>query len=155
MTKRKPNSPLLLGASVLMIAGPLQVYGIFKLVESLGLGIFQDRPWAILILALVITALVVFLVMRLLQVERTPPKVTIVHSERKPVESALHRATPEEIVALTELAWWMKKHQMVLVTGRANGIRIGASQDVIRFMEKHLDPYSAGAVAGNLVPIPN
>ncbi|HCF0592395.1 TPA: hypothetical protein NH794_006089 [Pseudomonas aeruginosa] len=71
------------------------------------------------------------------------------------MESALHRATPEEIVALTDLAWWMKKHQMVLVTGRANGIRIGASPDVIQFMEKHLDPYSAGTVAGNLVPIPN
>ncbi|MGP5108954.1 hypothetical protein ACTXK4_21270 [Pseudomonas helleri] len=49
----------------------------------------------------------------------------------------------------------MEKHHELLFAGRANGIRLGATQEVIQFMLDSLDPDLAGMVAGNLVQLPN
>lgn len=75
--------------------------------------------------------------------------------ERHALQGALQNATEDEFLALAELGEWMAKHQWVLVTGRANGIRIGTTREVQQFMLDSLAPEVAGAVAGNLVLLPN
>lgn len=74
--------------------------------------------------------------------------------DRDELTGALRDATEAELQALTELGEWMAKHHWVLATGRANGIRIGATREVAQFMLDSLDPEVAGTVAGNLVPLP-
>lgn len=75
--------------------------------------------------------------------------------DRNELTGALKEATDAELQALSELGEWMAKHHKVLVFGRANGIRIGATREVAEFMLHSLDPDVAGTVAGNLVPLPN
>ncbi|NNB34055.1 hypothetical protein [Pseudomonas fragi] len=75
--------------------------------------------------------------------------------ERDALYGYLRDATQDQLQALAELGVWMEKHHELLLAGRANGIRIGATQEVIQFMLDSLDPELAGMVAGNLVQLPN
>jgi hypothetical protein len=75
--------------------------------------------------------------------------------DRDELTGSLRGATEAELRALAELGEWMTQHHVVLTTGRANGIRIGTTQEVAQFMLDSLDPDVAGTVAGNLVPLPN
>lgn len=75
--------------------------------------------------------------------------------DRDELTGALRGATEAELLALAELGEWMARHHVVLVAGRANGIRIGTTQEVVQFMLDSLDPDVAGTVAGNLVRLPN
>jgi hypothetical protein len=75
--------------------------------------------------------------------------------DRDELTGALRDATEAELAALAELGEWMTRHHVVLATGRANGIRIGATQEVAQFMMDSLDPDVAGTVAGNLDLLPN
>ena len=75
--------------------------------------------------------------------------------ERDALHGYLREATQEQLLALAELGVWMEKHHELLFAGRANGIRLGATQEVIQFMLDSLDPDLAGMVAGNLVQLPN
>ncbi|RMU44553.1 hypothetical protein ALP27_04933 [Pseudomonas savastanoi pv. glycinea] len=43
----------------------------------------------------------------------------------------------------------------MLVVGRSNGVRIGATDKVIQFMREHLDTELAGKVSENLVRLAN
>ena len=74
--------------------------------------------------------------------------------ERDALYGYLRDATQDQLQALAELGVWMEKHHELLLAGRANGIRIGATQEVIQFMLHTLDPELAGMVAGNLVQLP-
>lgn len=75
--------------------------------------------------------------------------------ERDALHGHLREATQEQLLALAELGVWMEKHHELLLAGRVNGIRLGATQEVIQFMLDSLDPDLAGMVAGNLVQLPN
>lgn len=74
--------------------------------------------------------------------------------ERSELTGALHEATEAELLALADLSEWMTKHQLVLATGRAHGIRIGATREVRQYMLDSTDPEFAGMVAGNIEPLP-
>ena len=74
--------------------------------------------------------------------------------ERSELTGALHEATEAELLALAELSEWMTKHQLVLATRRAHGIRIGATREVRQYMLDSTDPEFAGMVAGNIEPLP-
>lgn len=75
--------------------------------------------------------------------------------EREALRGHLRDATQDQLEALAELGVWLEKHhERVLMLGRRNDIRIGATQEVIQFMFDSLNPEVAGMVAGNLVKIP-
>lgn len=90
---------------------------------------------------------------------RRPMNNEGVNQSRIPEGDALHGhlrdATQKQLLALAELGVWMEKHHELLLAGRANGIRLGATQEVIQYMLDSLDPNLAGMVAGNLVQVPN
>ncbi|KPX32966.1 MULTISPECIES: hypothetical protein [Pseudomonas syringae group] len=77
------------------------------------------------------------------------------NNENDSLHDALRDASPDHLQALTELATWMAKHHPLLVVGRSNGIRIGATDKVIAFMREHLAPELAGKVSENLVRVAN
>lgn len=68
---------------------------------------------------------------------------------REDLYGALRNATQEELLALSELGVWMQRNHMLLVAGRASGIRLGATKEVADFMLRSLE--DGGTVAGNLV----
>lgn len=71
---------------------------------------------------------------------------------REDLHGALRNATQEELEALAELGVWMQRNHMLLATGRASGIRLGATKEVAEFMLRSLE--DGGTVAGNLVILP-
>ncbi|RMV75434.1 MULTISPECIES: hypothetical protein [Pseudomonas syringae group] len=77
------------------------------------------------------------------------------NNENDSLHDALRDASPDHLQALAELATWMAKHHRLLVVGRSNGIRIGATDKVIAFMREHLDPELASKASENLVRVAN
>ncbi|RMM81018.1 hypothetical protein ALP96_200198 [Pseudomonas savastanoi pv. glycinea] len=73
------------------------------------------------------------------------------NNENDSLHDAEREASHAQLQALAELATWMAKHHRLLVVGRSNGVRIGATDKVIQFMREHLAPELAGKVSENLV----
>lgn len=72
---------------------------------------------------------------------------------REDLLGALRNATQEELEALAELGVWMQRNHLVVATGRASGIRLGATKAVADFILRSLE--DGGIVAGNLVILPD
>ena len=72
--------------------------------------------------------------------------------DRENLHGNLRNATQEELLALAELGVWMQRNYILLATGRASGIRLGATQEVADFMLHSLE--DGGTVASNLVILP-
>ncbi|MGG5276324.1 hypothetical protein [Pseudomonas syringae pv. coryli] len=75
--------------------------------------------------------------------------------ERDALYGFLRDAPQWKLQALAELALWMEKHHELLFAGRSDGIRLGATKEVIQFMLDSVNPDVANIVAGNLVQIEN
>ncbi|EGH24635.1 hypothetical protein [Pseudomonas savastanoi] len=77
------------------------------------------------------------------------------NNENDSLHDAEREASQAQLQALAELATWMAKHHRLLVVGRSNGVRIGATDKVIQFMREYLDTELAGKVSENLVRLAN